>query len=172
MTIEIVTQIIQLIVAPTVMVTACTLIQGGALGRYANISSRIRTLTRERAEALELSIYDKLSDDALEAVLDIVDTQLILLCRRHLLLRNAILIIYLAILSFLSSMMAIALTRVFSITAITVAVICLFLVGTMLLFLGVILLYLEIKNSDRAISFEVKQVMSLHSKSPQFYSRQ
>lgn len=134
MTIEIVTQIIQLIVAPTVMVTACTLIQGGALGRYANIGSRIRTLTRERAEALEFSMYDKLSDDALEEVLDIVDTQLILLCRRHLLLRNAILTIYLAILSFLATMIAIALARILSISTITVVVIGLFVSGTILLF--------------------------------------
>ena len=56
-----VAQTIQLIIAPVVLVTACTLIQNGILGRYANLGERMRLLAGER---LELLRFGK-SEDAL-----------------------------------------------------------------------------------------------------------
>lgn len=43
MNIETVTEIIQMILAPTVMILTCTLIQSGVLGRYSNVGAHIRS---------------------------------------------------------------------------------------------------------------------------------
>jgi hypothetical protein len=53
--VEIVAQSIQTIIAPTVMVSVCTLIQNGVLGRYSTIGNRMRSLVRERADFLAAS---------------------------------------------------------------------------------------------------------------------
>lgn len=50
---ETVVQTIQLVIAPTVMISSCTLIQNAILGRYSSIGDRLRVLVRERLDLLE-----------------------------------------------------------------------------------------------------------------------
>ena len=105
MSAEVVAQTIQLVIAPAVMISGCTLIQSGILGRYSNIGTRLRSLTRERFELLTTpDIPDRMFGDALF----LLDSQLKSLSRRHLLIQTAVLVLYGAILWFLFSMLAIA----------------------------------------------------------------
>ena len=47
-TLAIATQVIQFIIAPTVMVSACSLILNGILVRYAQVNDRLRLMAHER----------------------------------------------------------------------------------------------------------------------------
>ena len=52
MSAETVTRTIQLILAPVVMLSACSVFVGGVLAHYAAINDRIRTMVHERLELL------------------------------------------------------------------------------------------------------------------------
>ena len=70
---------IQLILAPVVMFSACSVFVGGVLNHYTSVGDRIRALTRERLELLRAGK----STLGLER-LDEIDTQLPeLLHKRH-----------------------------------------------------------------------------------------
>ena len=45
---EMVARIIQLILAPVVMISACAILESGLLGHYASINARLRNMTHER----------------------------------------------------------------------------------------------------------------------------
>lgn len=155
---EIVTQIIQMILAPTVMVSACTLIQSGILGRYSNIGNRLRALVRDRAEFLA---DDNIPIDLCRAGLGTIDVQLLNLSRRHRLIQNTILTLYSAVLLFLSAMIAIAIAEMLNVITVAIVALVLFLIGTGLLLVGVILASLEVRMSHQAVHTEVKWVMTL-----------
>lgn len=56
------TRTIQLILAPVVMVTACGILVNGLIGRYTNITNRLRTMAHERLELLrqlEMSAFQR-----------------------------------------------------------------------------------------------------------------
>lgn len=156
MSIEAVTQSIQMIIAPTVMVSACTLVLNGILGRYGEIGNRIRALVRERSDFLASNdVPIRLYNQAVP----MIDRQLIDLARRHRLLQYTALTIYSAILLFLLSMFAIA--RLFGAMSVAKIALVLFLSGTGLLSLSVILTSFEVYVSHRAIHTEMKWIVTL-----------
>ncbi len=153
-----VAQTIQLIIAPVVLITACTLIQNGILGRYASLGERMRLLAGER---LELLRFGKSEDALVLERLQEISRQLPLLTRRHRLLQNAVLIIYSAISIFLFNMFAIAVSVVLNSGGVATFALALFLVGTSVLLVGVFFTSLEIQMSHQAICYEVQQIASL-----------
>ena len=52
MTAESIVKIIQLILAPAVMVTTCAILLGGMQGHYAAVNDRLRAMARERLDLL------------------------------------------------------------------------------------------------------------------------
>ncbi|GAQ00019.1 DUF2721 domain-containing protein [Leptolyngbya sp. NIES-2104] len=158
MSIEAVAQSIQMIIAPTVMVSTCTLVLNGILGRYGEIGNRIRALVRERAEFLASNdVPVRLYDQAVS----MIDRQLINLAHRHRLLQYTALMIYGAILLFLLSMFVIAIARLSDAMSVATIALILFLLGTGSLSLSVILTSFEVHVSHRAIHTEMKWIMTL-----------
>lgn len=155
---EVVVQTIQSVIAPTVMISSCTLIQNAILGRYSGVGDRLRALVRERADFLEK--YDT-SEDIYDDVLQVIDRQLILLSKRYLQLQNTILILYGAIACFLMAMFAIALAREFHTTIFSYSAFLLFLLGTATLLVSIFNAAFEIWISHKAVRSEVIWVMSL-----------
>jgi Protein of unknown function (DUF2721) len=153
-----VAQSIQIIIAPTVMVSACTLVLNGILGRYGEAGNRIRALVRERADFLA---SDDVPIQLYNQALSMIDQQLIDLARRHRLLQKIALMIYGAILLFLLSMVTIAIARLFDTFSNAAIAIILFLLGTGTLLFGVILTISEVHVSHQAIHTEMKWVMAL-----------
>jgi hypothetical protein len=154
-----VAQTIQLIIAPVVLVTACAIIQGGVLGRFMYVGQRIRSLGHER---LELLHSGKMNDTFSLERLQEIDRQIPLLKQRHRLLQRSVLLIYNAISIFLLSMFAIALSvAVNSSLAATLALAC-FLLGTCLLFMGVMFTGQETRMSHQAICYEVDRITALN----------
>ena len=96
---------IQLILAPVVMFSACSVFVGGVLNHYTSVGDRIRALTRERLELLR----DRRSALSRER-LDEIDTQLPELLHRHRLIHHALLAVYTSIGILVLTMCVIALT--------------------------------------------------------------
>jgi hypothetical protein len=147
---------IQLILAPVVMVTACAITLGGLHAHYQAINDRLRAMARERLDLLRPPMA---SDSIARERMDEIDYQAPDLLRRHLLVRNALLAIQTAVAIFVACMLAIALASVTTSTVIAVSVLILFLVGTLMLLVGVVISAIEIRVSHRALAYEVHRVL-------------
>lgn len=157
MNVEIVVQTIQLAIAPTVMITSCMLIQSAILGRYASIGNQLRTLARNRGELLTEEYPEVIFNGALP----IVDREINLLTRRHLLIKNTVIILYGAIICFLLSMLAIGAAKGLNFTLLASIALTLFLIGTVTLLAGVMVASSEIRISHQAVHLEVRWAMTL-----------
>lgn len=157
---EMVTRIIQIIIAPVVMVNACAILLGGLLSHSAAINDRLRGMARERINLLR-SLGAAPADRLLVERLDEVDAQLPDLLQRLDLIRTAVLSAYSAILLLVIDMLVIALATATDSAWLTTAVIVVFLAGVGALFLGVLLTVLEARRSQRAIQYEVRRVLAL-----------
>jgi hypothetical protein len=157
---EMVTRIIQTIIAPVVMLNACAILLGGLLNHSAAINDRLRGMARERIEMLRASVTPS-ADRLLAERLDEIDTQMPDLLHRLSLIRAAIMSVYGAILLLVVDMLVIALAVVSAADWLTTAILVVFLAGIGALFLGVMLTVLEARQSQRAIRFEVQRVLAL-----------
>ena len=89
-----VVQTIQLVIAPSVMISSCFMCQNVTLGRFLRVSDRLHSLVRERIDVLDK--YDS-SDRAYSDALHLIDQELIQLSDRYYSLQKAIICLYVAI---------------------------------------------------------------------------
>ena len=151
-------QAIQLIIAPVVMITACTLLQNGILLRYASIGQNIRSLAHERFELLRSGK----AEDTLSLIrLQAIDRQLPLLTHRHRLIQKATLLAYSAITIFILTMFTLALSVALKVGIVATIALTLFLAGTGVLLVGISFTALEIRISHRTLCYEVQQIMAV-----------
>ena len=159
MSAEMVARTIQLIIAPVVMVTTCSILLGGLLSHYAALNDRLRGMARERLDLLRGS---RPTEDTITIErFDEIDTQVPELLRRHKLLRDAVLAVHSAILIFVADMFVIAVAAVTEFAGSASAVLVVFLAGTAALLLGVLMTAIEIRSSHRAVEFEAQRVLTL-----------
>jgi hypothetical protein len=161
MTADQVSRTIQLILAPVVMVTACAILTGGLLTRYAAINDRLRAIARERLDLLSGAARTALGDERLQEL----DAQAPGLLHRHRQARDALLYTYGASLIFIGDMFVIALAAVSGSAALATAVLVVFLAGIAALFAGLVLTLLEIRTSHLAVHYEVNRVLGLKAPS-------
>ncbi|MGO8950904.1 MAG: DUF2721 domain-containing protein [Ktedonobacterales bacterium] len=166
MSVEIVTQIIQAIVAPAVMMTSGAILIGGMLAIYSSINDRLRLMTRERLELLRMPDGSFSATAAMgtaytsERLLEL-DRQMPSLLHRHLLVHNALLAVFSALGIFVLTMLVIAIAAVSGSTVIASLALIIFLIGTGALLLGVLIMAISIRNSQFALDFEVRRVLKL-----------
>jgi hypothetical protein len=149
-------KIIQQILAPVVMVTACSITLGGLFGHYQAINDRLRAMAREQLDLLR-SESDQVSRERLAEI----DHQAPALLRRHLLMRNALLAIEVAVVLFVACMLAIAAASIAVSAVLAMGVLGLFLLGTLMLLVGVVLSAIEVGVSHGALHYEVQRVLDL-----------
>jgi Protein of unknown function (DUF2721) len=150
---ETVARTIQLIIAPTVLLSVCTLVQNGILGRYTAIGDRMRKIDQDRLQLLEnVSALDRVER------LRLLERQIPIFVRRHTLLQEAALTVYVAILVLLICMFAIALCVVFDSNWLAILALVLFLVGAAILVIGVSFTAIEIRISHQAICYEMRRI--------------
>jgi hypothetical protein len=164
---EMVAWIIQLILAPALMVSACAITQGGLLGRYAAINDRLRAMGRERLDLLRNKGEDESgSPTAISFTaerLQQIDHQIPDLLHRHKLTHDAVLALYCAILFFVGDMFTIALAVVTNLQEVGLAALAIFLVSTAVLMIGMYLAVIEIRTSHRSLHYEVQQIAHLRN---------
>lgn len=161
-------RIIQIILAPVVMITSCAIIVGGVLSQYSAINDRLRALARERLDLLTTS-DGSLSKPVLATAsahaerLSEIDTQLPLLLYRHRVVRNAAFALYSAIAILVLSMFIIAIAILQSAAALRSLALIIFLLGTASALIGIVLMTYELRISHDAIYYEVQRVLDLGS---------
>ena len=153
---------IQLILAPVVMFSACSIFVGGVLSHYTSIGDRIRALTRERLDLLRtLRGQSSQPDGLLVERLAEIDGQLPEMLHRHRLVHHAVLAVYAAIGILVLTMCIIALTAAVTAAWVGPVVFGVFLVAVLTMLVGVALVTVEIRSSRRSLVFEAERVRRL-----------
>jgi Protein of unknown function (DUF2721) len=152
---EMIAHTIMFILAPAVMLNATAVFFNGLLGDYALLNERMRRLARERLELLR-AVQDSLNLERLQEI----DTELPAMLHRHKMLRNAILLISIAIALYVLTMLLIGLAAFGALWAEMVALV-LFLFSTTLMLIGILFKVLEVYSSHFAVAFEVERIRKL-----------
>ena len=158
MTIDSIIRTISLILAPAVMISSCAIFLNGIITRYESVGTRMRTMHHERLELLQelghTTSSGALSDGFSNHRIHEIEVQLPRLLQRHKQLRNAVLAENAAIAFFVTSMFIIALAALTNLTPIATAALLIFLTGTGVLLVGVIITTLELSRSQREVTYE------------------
>ena len=153
---------IQLILAPVVMFSACSIFVGGVLGHYTSLSDRIRALIRERIDVLRTLRSPSSEPDGLLAErLAEIDGQLPHMLYRHRLVHHAVLAVYVAIGILVLTMCVIAVTATLAAPWVAPLVFAIVLAGVLVMLVGVVLITVEIRFSRRSLVFEARRVARL-----------
>jgi hypothetical protein len=155
-----VTRIIQVVIAPVVMITSCSILLGGMLSHYTAISDRLRAIARERLDLLRANAGGQ-SDSLTVERLNEFKVQVPQLLERLEMSRDAILAIYSAILVFVVDMFVIAAAEVTDAEWIATAALVVFLFGTGVMLSGIWITAREIRRSQRAVAAEALRGLEL-----------
>lgn len=148
-------QVIQLMLAPGLMISACGLLLLGMNNKYSLVVNRIRLLNEEKRK-----FFSKAGDKDLqyeESVrLESISMQIRELEMRVRLVKNAVLSYTVAVAFFVLTSLFIGLDFVVSSEKFSVIVTLLFLVGMLLVLVGVVFAAYETKKGYEIIHLEVK----------------
>ena len=149
------------------MVSSCAILLGGLLQRYAAINDRLRSMVRERfdlARSVHLapgsSMPEGVDPFGVERFREL-DAQMPDLLRRHQLVHNSVLTVYSVIAVFVGDMFVIAVAASSGSALVATGALIVFLAGTAVLLVGVLLTAVEVRTSHRAVSYEAERVSSL-----------
>ncbi len=162
---------ISLIVAPAVMISCCIIFLNGQMQRYDNIGTRIRLMNQERFELLrvvrELTNTDTQVLESVEKLrISEIEAQLPHLLNRYKLIRDAALVIGVAILLFVICMFIIALATILNSNIVAAFALLVFLLGMTAVFIGGVIIMLETYKSHLSVRYEVLHALSFGKKNP------
>lgn len=153
-------QLIQFIIAPVVMISTCGLILNGIVQQYGSVDDRLRGMMRERMALLSKEETTLIDDDRIVQI----DAQAPIIVQRHKQLHNAIMLLYIAIVILVSSMFVIAVATILENALISGAALVLFMAGTAVMLIAVLVTIFEVRQSLRALYYEVDHVISLRNR--------
>jgi hypothetical protein len=165
-TIASIIQTIQLIIAPAVMITACAILLAGIQSRYAVVNDRLRLMARERLDLFRCEGEPGLAPPPPSNAFGVervgeIDAQIPGLLRRHRLIRDSLVLIYVAVVIFVLSMLAIATAAALHPPLFAALALGLFLLATAALLAGVILTTADVWLSHVALHYEVNRVLNI-----------
>lgn len=145
-------QIIQLILAPAVMINACGLLLLATSNKYSSVLNRIRLLNEEKRK-----LFKKAGEKNFEETqrLESLSRQLGHLMQRAMLVRNAVMCYTGAIALFILSSLLIGFGFLIKGFESDSAVMIAFLVGMMAILAGVIFSFLDAKRGYEIVRFDV-----------------
>jgi hypothetical protein len=159
--------IVSLILAPVVMISSTTLLLNGILGRYENVSARMRVLYQERLQLLLNASGDIVSaDDVVRKInrerICEIDQQIPTLMLRHKILHYAVLVVDIAILIFVVDMLVFGFSDIEKGAVwLDVASLLVFVAAMATLLLGIALTAIEIHRSHHEVLHEAQQGLDL-----------
>lgn len=156
---------IEAMVAPAVLITTSAIVAGGLSSMYGSVNDRMRSMSAERLDLRTSAdgTFGQLGDSAprtRERVAEI-DTQLVLLLRRHRLLARAVLFSYAAPLVLVLSVIVIAIAVGTHSEVVGVAAEILVIGGAATLLIGLWFASRAILVSRDAVNYEVRRILSL-----------
>lgn len=146
-----ITQDIQYVLAPAVMISSCSLLLLGFQNKFSSLASRFRVLNAEKRSLLLRQSRDEVENQRLENLKKQADH----LVKRATHVKNVILMTYLAIVCFLSTSLLIYL-HVYGSSQLFPWIIASFLAGLLLVFSCAILMMIEVALAFKVISLESK----------------
>jgi hypothetical protein len=158
---------IQAMLAPVVLMTVAAIIAAGIQAMYSGVNDRMRDMAAERFSRLatahgELTRVADLPAAIRERVAEI-DTQLPALRRRHRMLRNALLCIYMAVLIVVVAMVLIAISVAVPSPPVGDVALVVVLVATGSLLAGLTLVAAAVRHSADTVDYEIEAVLGLGS---------
>jgi hypothetical protein len=144
-------QVIQAMLAPGVMVSACALLLLGMNNRYSIIVNRIRLLKQE-----ERNLDRKSNEESCRARTANIDRQLGLLLERLRLVRNAVFGFSVGMAFFLASSLLIGLQFVTDVRFVQSLVMVCFLAGMMCIMAGMIMAGIEVRKGYQIVLIETE----------------
>jgi len=159
---------INLIIAPVVMITACALMLNGLIARYSWLSDRIRSVHQERLNLLELDL------DVMESKRDRLhrlDHLLPDFLNHHHQVHDVLVLIYLAVLTFITDMLVIALAVANNSRWLSQLVVIVFLIGVSILLIGMVRIAHELRTSHHSVQLETHETCELCQKSNKLLNR-
>lgn len=147
--------IIQILLTPVLMISACGLLLLTMQNRYGRLNDRLRELTRER---MELSEQNSPSQSKHRTA---IDSQIPDLLKRNKILRDALVSTFSAVLCFILVIFFIALV-LFNMTQLNpLFPLLVFFVGQFFLLLGITCMVWEAFISHRAVTYETREILNL-----------
>lgn len=153
-TINSIVEIIQLMLAPGLMISACGLLLLGMNNKYSLVVNRIRLLNEERRRAVQ-KLDDKEFKYHENLRLESISTQITDLVFRVKLVRNAVLSYTIAVALFVLTSILIGLGFLFDLTKLNSFIIILFLLGMASVLFGIIFAAHETYKGYKIVNFEV-----------------
>ena len=147
-------EIIQLMLAPGLMISACGLLLLGMNNKYSLVVNRVRLLNEERRRSLN-KMQDKDLNPQENIRFESISQQLEKLVFRVRLVRNAVLSYTIAVALFVITSLLIGIGYLFDITRLNSFITILFLLGMVSVFCGVIFAAYETYKGYEIVKFEV-----------------
>ena len=148
-------QLIQFMLAPAVMISACGLLLLGINNKYSIVLNRIRLLNEERRKMkMKVGGENSATEDNLR--LESITKQLTLLLYRVKLVRNSVLSYTIAVALFVLSSLLIGIAFFSKRIDLDIIILTVFLLGMLAVFFGIISAMLETKRGYEIVKFEVK----------------
>ncbi|MFZ1279879.1 MAG: DUF2721 domain-containing protein [Ignavibacteriaceae bacterium] len=149
-------EIIQLMLAPGIMISACGLLLLGMNNKYSLVVNRIRLLNEERRKAIHKATEDKDFNYQENQRLQSISMQISKLVYRVGLVRNAVLCYTVAVALFVLTSLSIGFGFLLELTKLNTIVTVLFLLGMVSVLCGVIFAAYETYKGYEIVNFEVK----------------
>ena len=149
-------EIIQLMLAPGIMISACGLLLLGMNNKYSLVVNRIRLLNEERRKIIHKTVDDKDFDYQQTQRVESISMQITKLVYRVGLVRNAVLAYTTAVALFVLTSLLIGFGFLFDLTRLNSFITFLFLLGMISVLCGVIFAAYETYKGYEIVNFEVK----------------
>ena len=148
-------EIIQLMLAPGIMISACGLLLLGMNNKYSLVVNRIRLLNEERRKAVHKTIANEFNYQENQR-LESISMQISSLVFRVKLVRNAVLCYTTAVALFVLTSLSIGFGYLLDITKLNSLITILFLLGMISVLCGVIFAAYETFKGYEIVNFEVR----------------
>jgi hypothetical protein len=146
--------LIQTMLAPGLMISACGLLLLGMNNKYSIVVNRIRLLNEERRKLH----YEELEKSDKKKKHKSIDTQIDLLSFRVALVRNAVFSYSLAVAFFVIASILIGIHQLSGESRLSWAVISIFLIGMIFVFAGVVFAAIETWKGYKIVQIEIMDV--------------
>ncbi|OGU57499.1 MAG: hypothetical protein A2V66_12545 [Ignavibacteria bacterium RBG_13_36_8] len=148
-------QIIQLMLAPAVMISACGLLLLGINNKYSIIVNRIRLLNEEKRKLL-LKIGEKSRPTEENVRYESIVKQLLHLSERIKIVRNCVLSYVSAVTLFVLTSLLIGVSSFLSIERLNYIIVATFLAGMISVLVGALFAGIEIKKGYEIVIYEIE----------------
>jgi sterol desaturase/sphingolipid hydroxylase (fatty acid hydroxylase superfamily) len=146
--------LIQTMLAPGIMISACGLLLLGMNNKYSLVVNRIRLLNEERRKLR----YEELEKTDRKKRHRSIDTQIEKLSYRVVMVRNAVFAYSLAVAFFIIASVLIGINQLSGDSNLGWTVIIIFLVGMLFVFAGVVFAAIETWKGYKIVEIEIKDV--------------